>query len=110
MITNRPSIFIYTYNPDADILKEICAGIEEEGVLFDVIEKPEMDTRDLAYEAANESVLGSGIGLSYGMAAMQMRNVNRDKPVFLLDRPDKEMSRKMGTNSARAIKRKAFQI
>ena len=32
MIVKKPSIFIYTNHADKDILKEICAGIEEEGV------------------------------------------------------------------------------
>lgn len=94
MITNRPSIFIYTYNPDTDILKEICAGIEEEGVLFDVVENrrwiPEIwpMRRQMNLFLVRESAF-----LMEKQTPMQMRNVNRDKPVFLLDRPDKEMSR-----------------
>ena len=39
MIVKRPSIFIYANNPDKGMLKEICAGIEEEGVFFEIFEK-----------------------------------------------------------------------
>ena len=29
MIIKKPAIFIYTFQPDGEILREICAGIEE---------------------------------------------------------------------------------
>ena len=34
MVVNKPTINIYTREPDEDLLREICAGIEEEGVLY----------------------------------------------------------------------------
>ena len=43
MIVKRPSIFIYTNAPDRDYLKEICAGIEEEGVFFEIFETKYFD-------------------------------------------------------------------
>ena len=36
MVVNRPTVIIYTRLPDEDLLREICAGIEEEGVLYEV--------------------------------------------------------------------------
>ena len=44
MIIRRPSIFIYTNQPDRDFLREVCAGIEEEGVFYEVIprERPQI--------------------------------------------------------------------
>lgn len=30
MIIKKPSIFIYTHEADPSVLKEVCAGIEEE--------------------------------------------------------------------------------
>ena len=41
MIIKRPSIFIYTHQADPAVLKEVCAGIEEEGVFYDTAEFPE---------------------------------------------------------------------
>ena len=64
MVVNKPSIFIYTYEPDREDLKEILAGIEEEGVLYEVYEKEQESVEKLAFEAANDSMLGSGIGIS----------------------------------------------
>ena len=39
MIVKKPSIFIYTNHPDQRLLGEVCAGIEEEGVFFEVFPK-----------------------------------------------------------------------
>ena len=77
MISRRPSIFIYTSQPDMDFLREIRAGIEEEGVFCEVFPREGADLDTLAYEAANDSMLGSGIGLCGVDAAMQMRGLKK---------------------------------
>ena len=64
MIIKRPSIFIYTNEPDRDFLREVCAGIEEEGVFYEIIPGEAADLDELAYDAANDSMLGSGVGIS----------------------------------------------
>lgn len=63
MVVNRPTIIIYTREGDEDLLREICAGIEEEGVLYEIHSR-EGTLDELAYEAAKESMLGSGIGVT----------------------------------------------
>ena len=52
MVVNKPAIIIYTDEPDEDLLREVCAGIEEEGVLYQV-SSHEGDLDTLAFEAAN---------------------------------------------------------
>ena len=39
MVVNKPTIIIYTQEADSDLLHEVCSGIEEEGLLFEVHEK-----------------------------------------------------------------------
>ena len=39
MVVNKPTIIIYTQEADLDLLHEVCSGIEEEGLLFEVHEK-----------------------------------------------------------------------
>lgn len=34
MVIKKPTIYIYAFRPDAAILKEVCAGMEEEGVFY----------------------------------------------------------------------------
>ena len=71
MVVNKPTIIIYTQEADSDLLHEVCSGIEEEGLLFEVHEKSgELD--ELAHAAAEDSMLGSGIGRSGQRIAMQM--------------------------------------
>lgn len=109
MIVKKPSIFIYTNKPNRDNLKEICAGIEEEGVFFEVFERDESDLSTLAFQAANDSMMGSGIGVSGNAAAMQMKGLPKEKDIESYQIPTVEECRKIGANSARAIKKMAFK-
>ena len=108
MVVNKPTINIYTREPDEDLLREICAGIEEEGVLYE-IHPGKGDLDDLAYEAAKESMLGSGIGISGQRVAMQMARLPKGKNVFELNAPRFWQCRNIGSNSARAVKKMPFK-
>ena len=84
MVVNKPTIIIYTQEADSDLLHEVCSGIEEEGLLFEVHEKSgELD--ELAHAAAEDSMLGSGIGMSGQRIAMQMRRLPKGQNVFVLN-------------------------
>ena len=109
MIVSKPSIFLYTFDGDCAIIKEICAGIEEEGVLYEIYQKEEASVDELAYEAANDSILGSGIGIKNRDAVMQMRLLPKGKNVFALTNASPEAYRILGSNSARAIKKMPFK-
>lgn len=109
MIVKRPSILIYVNNADQDYLHEICAGIEEEGILFEIIEREPIDLDQLAYDAAEDSMLGAGIGISKKHAALQMRHVPKGKNVYQLNTPSFSQCRALGANSARAIKKLPFK-
>lgn len=108
MIVGKPSVLIYVCRPDEDYLKEIRAGIEEEGVLCE-IRRMEGETDVLAWEAANESMLGVGIGIAGSRMAMQMSRLPRGKNVFELDHPRFWQCRNLGANSARAVKKMPFK-
>lgn len=108
MVVNKPAIIIYTDEPDEDLLREVCAGIEEEGVLYQV-SSHEGDLDTLAFEAAKESMLGSGIGITGARLAMQMERLPKGKNVFELNMPCFWQCRNLGANSARAIKKMPFK-
>lgn len=108
MIVNKPTVIIYTRDPDEDLLREICAGIEEEGVLYEVHPgKGDMD--EMACEAARDSMLGSGIGIEDRRIAMQMAGLPKGKNVFELNDPRFWQCRNLGSNSARAVKKMPFK-
>jgi hypothetical protein len=105
MITNKPTILIYTAKPDMNLLKEICAGIEEEGVLLQVVLQEDMDIDCLSFEAANDSILGAGIGISHIKIALSLRLHPKEKPIFKLENPTIIQARNLGINAARVVKR-----
>lgn len=108
MVVNKPTILIYTQQADPDYLREVCAGIEEEGVLYQIREM-EADLDGLAYAAANESMLGSGVGIQGRQLALQMRRLPQGHNVFELNAPRFWQCRNLGANSARAIKKMPFK-
>lgn len=109
MITKRPSIFIYVKNPHDSTLKEICAGIEEEGVFYEILEVTASSVDELAWNAANDAMTGSGIGVVGNQAALQLRGMRKGHNVAVIQNEDIKQIRKLGTNSARAVKRLAFK-
>ena len=107
MVTRRPAVFIFCQGADEDYLSEILAGIEEEGVPAEVQERTgSLD--ELAFLAAKESVLGSGIGMVGRRSAMQMASLPLGRNVFEISEPSFENCRILGANSARAVKRCSF--
>ena len=109
MIVKKPSIYIYVNQPNQAILREICSGIEEEGVFYEVIEREPQDLDTLTWTAANDSMLGTGIGLKGDRAAFIIRGLKQGNNVASYTAPSKEESRILGMNSARAIKKQAFK-
>jgi len=110
MIARKPSIFIYTNNPNQECLKEICAGIEEEGVFFEISEQNMTDAEILATDAAAESMLGSGIGICGDLVVLQMKGLPKGKAVARYNMPDVAECRAAGANSARIIKKLPLKI
>ena len=108
MVVNKPTIIIYAERPDEDLLHEICAGIEEEGLLYELHSR-EGELDELAYAAAEDSMLGSGIGMSGQRIAMQMRRLPKGRNVFELNAPRFWQCRNLGANSARAVKKMPFK-
>ena len=88
MVVNKPTIIIYTNDPDQEFLHE-------------------MD--ELAHAAAEDSMLGSGIGMSGQRIAMQMRRLPKGHNVFELNAPRFWQCRNLGANSARAVKKMPFK-
>lgn len=109
MMVKKPSIFIYAASPDAAVLKEVCAGIEEEGVFYELTETNHDNLSELSWHAANDSMLGSGIGMKGTSIELQMRGIPKGKSIESYESPNKEQCRKLGANSARAIKKMSFK-
>lgn len=84
-------------------LKEVCAGLEEEGVPYLLQEENQLDTCiQLAVKAASNSPLQVGIGIDrFGNICVQHEKLEKDEPYL---REKLKDSRKAGKNAARLVK------
>lgn len=108
MLAKRPSIYIYVNEPAENLLREVCAGIEEEGIFLEVTEKGLSDIELLTYEAAGDSMLGSGIGICGNKVGFQVKGLARGTFISYYDNPTSSEGRNLGKNSARAVKKLPF--
>ena len=110
MIAKKPTIIIYTARPDERILKEVCAGIEEEGVLFEVIAALTGDPTTLAAAASDASMLGSGVAVCGTTIALHIKGMEKGTSMLRYESATPQTARDAGANSARAIKRLPFKL
>jgi hypothetical protein len=110
MIAKKPTIMIYTARPDAALLREVCAGIEEEGVLFEVVSAMVGDATILAAAASDASMLGSGVAVCGTTVALHIKGMEKGKTVLSYAAATPEQARDAGANSARVIKRLPFKL
>lgn len=102
----KPTIIIKTYNPNPQALKEILAGIEEEGMLYTLLDEYiQRDSSILAREAANMSQVQVGIGLNDTTATLC---VHKLIDILLFDTNTE--FRMIGQNGSRYIKGNPFTI
>lgn len=109
MIKNKPTIKIYYNAKNEILLKEISAGMEEEGVPFEIEEHFDTDLDVLCYQASKASVLGVGIGLGESKVAIHMNPLPMGSKLFDIESPSIKQARILGMNAARAVKRMPFK-
>ena len=104
----RPAVLVYRHPAAPEpVLRQICAGVEEEGVPTDLVDAPGPgDATTLAHAAAEESRLGVGIGLdAAGAAAVHHGTLPERTPVVAT--PAQALSsdwRRVGRIAARVVK------
>ena len=110
MIAKKPTIMIYTARPDEQTLREVCAGIEEEGVLFEVVAALAGDPAVLATAASDASVLGSGVAVCGKTVALHIKGMEKNRSMLLYENAAPRTARDAGANRARVIKKLPFKL
>lgn len=110
MIARKPTILIFTVRPDEVLLREMCAGIEEEGVLYEVIAQLSGEAATLAAAASNVSVLGVGIALAGRSIALHIKGMTDKSPLLGFADATPELARDTGANGARVIKKLPLRL
>lgn len=105
--SSKPSIMIYAaMHPALDAkLREVQAGIEEEGVPYVVSRSEEQNATGLSYQAAGQSQLGVGVGIGPEAICVHYIKLPAGEPLFStggVNAPDEW--RRCGYNAARLVK------
>ncbi|HWR42183.1 glycerol dehydratase reactivase beta/small subunit family protein [Sporomusa sp.] len=109
---NRPSIIICTFlHPGYEAkLREIQAGMEEEGVPWSLLTGEELDYIALAHRGAHTSPLGVGVGISPAGMCIHYQKLPERQPLFVLaGEEDVTEWRRFGYNAARLVKGLPFK-
>lgn len=86
-------------------LREVQAGLEEEGIPWRVKEEAGGAFVSLGHQAATESQLGVGVGIDAEGMCIHYQKLPQDKPLFLLNADEtKAKWRRIGYNAARLVK------
>ena len=109
---NKPSIIICTY-PHTGYeakLRELQAGMEEEGVPCLLADAAAADAVALAYKGAQVSPLGVGIGISADSLCVHYQKLPESQPLFVLAGAGSRGEwRTFGYNAARLVKGLPFK-
>jgi hypothetical protein len=104
MMYKKPVIAVVINNASAEVLKELLAGIEEEGVLFEVLKGTSKHSKELAFEASELSALNVGIGIYEKEVSLHERNIASKDMLFTTGGIYGQNIRNIGSNAARYIK------
>ncbi len=105
MLAKKPEIILFTNTSNEQFVKEICAGIEEDGLLYRLEKVDGRDANVLAAEACSEATIGVGISVVGEMAVLTAENLDINKPLQIVRDGDRKQARVLGKNAARFIKK-----
>lgn len=101
----KPLIVIKVNTVYESILKEVLAGIEEEGVMYSVQTYNNLkDVMEVAHNASLETSLGIGISIIQDEICVHYKNLETKSPLFILKTMEKNKLRTLGSNAARFAK------
>lgn len=104
MDIKKPVINIFVNGVEKEFLKEVLAGIEEEGVLYEVFSKEEAQVERLAREASIQSLLETGIGMSKEYLCVNIAKMPEESPLIKIKSSSRMELRRAGINAARLVK------
>ncbi len=128
MVAKKPEIVIRLIHAQESVKEQICAGIEEEGLLYRCEEAfPSAENANavkLAMDAAGESTLGVGIGIYGDRAVLTHESFTAEKllcearadvleaPAELQEEGERPIlpPKKLGQNAARFVKKQPFLL
>ena len=101
----KPVVVLGTSRPEPSerVLREVRAGLEEEGVPFDVRRYEQTDPCALAHEAARDSPLDVGVGLTDEVLCVHHAKLPREHAVCSESTATEGSARRLGHDAARIV-------
>lgn len=108
---SRPCIVVVTNKPDKILLKQLLAGIEEEGIPYEVNMISGEELLKITHRAALYSRMGVGVGINGNRVILHYSKLKIEKPILdeNLNGYIKETARSIGNNAARLYKVMPFK-
>lgn len=106
-LSDKPCVTIYAfpYPGYEQKIREVKAGMEEEGIPYSIVQSKNVTAVEMAYQGACESKLGVGIGMSAEALCIHYAKLPCDQPLFILNGPGHAFEwRCFGYNAARLVK------
>lgn len=104
------AICLFEHEQSKQKIREIQAGIEEEGVPCILIPGEKNDAVALAWQAAGLSHLGVGVGVSQAAICLHYYKLSEFDPLFISEQSDNPTTwRLFGYNAARLVKGLPFK-
>lgn len=86
-------------------LREVQAGLEEEGIPWRLLAAEGGECSELGHQAAASSQLGVGIGIHAAGLCIHYQKLPQAEPLFYLPQTDSRVKwRQIGSNAARLVK------
>ena len=105
--TNKPCVLIHV-SPHPSFehkIREVQAGMEEEGIPYVVMQSNQSDVVALAYQGACTSKLGVGVGIGVEGLCIHYSKLPAEEPLFALKVAGTPLEwRHFGYNAARLVK------
>lgn len=108
---SRPCIVVVTDKPNKNILKQLLAGIEEEGIPYEVDVVNSDELLKITHKAAVYSRMGVGIGIKENRVLLHFSRLKIDKPILDVNLKEniQDTARNIGNNAARLYKIMPFK-
>ncbi len=102
----KPCIVLVARDPDEDVLRQLLAGTEEEGIPAEVMRARYSEVMSETHNASEASRLGIGIGVFGNRVILHFNKLREDKPVIdtRIGRFELYKARNIGSNAARLYK------
>lgn len=102
----KPTVHVLC-SPDVpeNAFRQLIYGLEEEGIPFETEIKAGGDALKMAWQGAQTSRLGVGVGMDGQAAVLNISKLDYESPLYRISVHSADQTRILGANAARLVKK-----